>query len=362
MRIALLEWICSSGLVEATQEDSALVGLADEGIGMVLAIAELCTKAGFQLSVPLAQSFATKFEEQAVHLVSMGCDLTVLPMCEEQQTSTRAWLDIAGECDLSIVIAPEIDRILQDVVEAFECQGLPTWNCSGVPLTLTCDKYETAQHLLKHGISHPPTTLLTELREPFLERTAAECMADSWIIKHRTGAGCVDLFVTSDPVLFSTSAYFTQRKHEFIVQPLVQGQNLTRSAIISGEGAWNWLPTMHQVVEESTLGDTPPASISTAIQNPIRTLRYQRSTVPAKSSGLKFPEQLEKTVQSAFSCNSEGLGSEGRVLGWFGTDWVLDQTDRWWLIECNPRFTTSVRYLDASTRQRVGTLLQRSIA
>jgi len=148
MRIFLYEWVTGGGLVE---EHGALpASLLTEGAAMLSA---------------LAADFSAIEGAQVTVLQDLRLDDLPLPDCEVVEVYSRSHhreeLErLAAEADHTLVIAPEIDGILVQTNRWVRNAGGRLLGSSHEFVSLTADKYLTAQALKRAGVATPESQLL----------------------------------------------------------------------------------------------------------------------------------------------------------------------------------------------------------
>jgi tyramine---L-glutamate ligase len=221
-----------------------------------------------------------------------------------------SWNALRDAADGPIIIAPETDGLLEQLVTAAEGRPqLKVWNASSSAIRLTTDKFALAQHLTANAIPTLSTTV-----EIWDEPPTEPC-----VIKPRDGAGswlvrCIDEVSTWQRVRdeFATTAPQTTP----LRQPFVRGRALSVAAWF-GEGFVDWLP-----VGEQRLSDDGR-------------FQYQGGRLPAALTPVEASAVL--TLAQAAAATIPGL------RGYIGFDVLqpMDQPLRPLLVEINPRFTTS---------------------
>ncbi|MEC8557892.1 MAG: ATP-grasp domain-containing protein [Planctomycetota bacterium] len=319
MRIAVLEWICGSGCESAEAGLSELSDLFDEGWQMLAAVTQLLSRAGHVVELALDTKLAKlDFVERSLQerLTELGNVAVSHIDSQSVSQSLYKWGQIANRCDLSIAIAPEIDGVLERVVDTLETAGCALLNCSGDFLEKASDKLLAAESLRTSDLMHPPTTNLLALNEAWLEANS-QGNNEEWIIKPRRGADCHQIVITKNPCLLQAEI---GEPEQWIVQPLISGQSFSQSYFAEPIGKLHRFAAMRQRIERMSRLD----------QSGLRFVEV----VPCQEVPPELtPAELERIL---------GTGA----CGWIGFDWLRDAEDRWWLIECNPRFTTSVASLD----------------
>jgi predicted ATP-grasp superfamily ATP-dependent carboligase len=353
--IAILEWICGGGLLD-TPLDQIPPSLIREGQAMLLTIVKGLAAAAdnerLELIVPIDSRL---FNEQTLHTLAACAqivDMTRQRSCDCLQT----WIAWAKDSQCSWLIAPELnDRLLQ-VAQRLRAAGIGLLNCDEVFLRNTSNKLRTAQLLQNAGIPHPPTGYLNAIDARWLDQATQWVFDETkngdlrhldarWVIKPADGAGCEGLqIVDRDGLLRIKQALATtdyQRAPQvtaasLLVQPMLRGLAASCSAVIDHSGYAHWLPLVSQDMVEVDLqtSDLPKNWPNST------TLRYAGCTYPAPSLPTIAPHEL---------LNGAIRAMQGKPLGWVGIDLLFDpRHERWWVIEINPRCTSSLVGLAAA--------------
>jgi predicted ATP-grasp superfamily ATP-dependent carboligase len=220
------------------------------------------------------------------------------------------WNRLCDEATAAIIIAPETDGLLADLVTAAQQRpALRIWNASPAAIRLTTDKLQLAQHLLAHGIRTLPTAI-----ETWTEPPTAPC-----VLKPRDGAGSWLVRRVDD------ESVWRKVREEFAVtaprtiplrQPYVRGRAVSIAGWFGPAGI-DWLP-----IAEQRLSDDG-------------TFRYLGGCIPAAITAAEFEAVRTLVVAAAATLP--------RLTGYIGFDILLphETPDQPLLVEINPRFTTS---------------------
>ena len=238
------------------------------------------------------------------------------------------WKQLAKSCDLSIVIAPEIDGILQRCVQSMIEDGLPLINCSGAFLGNSASKLHTAARLTEQGLPTPPSISADKLEPSHLRSAKFESATGLWCVKPDLGAGCDGLHIGNAEEILQVIRQI-ESKAAWIVQPWLDGQAFSCSAIVDSQGLADWLPLVTQRLKSAPMNE-------------------QTTTRHYCGGQLVSPEELYPPVDLL----NETLRvlnetDSGRAMGWVGVDLLLKPTSprfeaQWVVIEVNPRLTTSI--------------------
>lgn len=214
----------------------------------------------------------------------------------------------ATGCDWTVVIAPELEGILQERVDDLRRNGCRVLVPTNAAIALASDKLALAEHWRSHGIRTPATTE----REP----TACEAFPVVW--KPRDGAGSTATF-RLDSALDVTRARAQRavERHEgaMILQESVAGMAASVAFLCGPAGNVPLVPTRQVLSEDGRF-------------------KYLGGELPIEPALAK----------RATALGQRAVDSVPGLLGYVGVDLVLgDSADgsRDFAIEINPRLTTS---------------------
>ncbi len=147
MRLFIYEWVTGGGLVGS--EGKLPESLLREGLAMAQAAAADAVAAGIEpvllrdLRVPTLHAAGG----EAVEVASRA-------------EHNEAFEQLAGEADAVLLIAPETDRALLDVVRRAEALNSPLISPGAAFVEIASDKQRTAEMLAAAGIATPPAVVL----------------------------------------------------------------------------------------------------------------------------------------------------------------------------------------------------------
>ncbi len=354
MQIAVLEWICGGGLLD-TPLHQIPPSLIREGQAMLATIVDGLAAAGHNeradLIVPIDRRLV---KEQTLQKVA-ACAKIVEVQPQRSSDCVQTWVNLAKRSDWSWLIAPELSDRLLHVAQQLRAAGIALFNCDDQFLRNASNKFRTAQLLRSAGIPHPPTGCLNAIDAHWLDEATA-CVFDPsldrdlrhhgrrWIIKPADGAGCEGLQIVSRKGLLHIKEALATTDHPLVnqrtaasllVQPMLDGLAASCSAVIDLSGHAHWLPLVSQDLIEVDLptsnwrtGDWPRNWPKAT------TLSYAGCTYPALGLPTIAPQAL---------LNSTIRAMQGVPLSWVGIDLLFDpRRERWWVIEINPRCTSSL--------------------
>jgi predicted ATP-grasp superfamily ATP-dependent carboligase len=235
----------------------------------------------------------------------------VVPI-SSREDETREFERLARECDATLIIAPEFNRILIERCRIVEDCGGRMLGPGSRAVELCTDKLRLAGHLRDAGINTIPThgldCLGTEPAFPY-----------PIVIKPRDGAGSQQTYRVDNPAEFvprSASLCEAVGERNFIVQPWIPGRPVSVALLFSRSGdEVEVLP-----VADQSLSDD-------------RQFSYRGGIVPA--AGVD-QERLQSTALAA--CRTVP-----RLRGYVGVDLIVPDDLRLApvVVEINPRLTTS---------------------
>ncbi len=313
--IAILEFISGGGLVSRPLHEIPS-SLLREGKAMLLA---------------LATDWARLPDWNVVVCWDSRLAPCVIPdvttrLIDQNDAYLDVWHSIAMEVDFVLVIAPEIDNKLFEIVETLREHGANLLNADSQFLNAASDKWLTAQSFHQAKIAHPKTFLLGDALDSSLFTDAELSLDQAWLIKPRDGAGChrIQRFNSLQAVKQHVEHAFGQAsdRNRYLLQPWIEG-SAGSVAVLGGADKLCVLPAMRQTIE---LGDLTRKS----------DIHYSGGQGP-------WPEVVQSELDAFAIRTIQSL--PGTPIGWIGVDFVM--TDRsspagsFVAIEVNPRMTTS---------------------
>ncbi len=221
--------------------------------------------------------------------------------------SSDGFRDLVKLSEWALVIAPETDGILANLVESFQtykgyCPQLLGPSLDAI--RLTTDKLALAEHWRAHGVPTPATS----------DREPTPCEAFPVVWKPRDGAGSTDTFLIRDRFELSVArAVHTARP--MILQEFVSGSAASVAFLCGPTQLLPLLPTFQLLSADGRF-------------------KYRGGELP-------IPTDL---AARAVNLSTRAVACVPGLLGYVGVDLVLgDAADgsRDFAIEINPRLTTS---------------------
>jgi tyramine---L-glutamate ligase len=304
-RIFVYEYMCGGGLRPAENAPRA-ASLCTEGRAMLAAVLEDFRR------VP-GVDVQTILDERLRGVWPAGDGVRWIAAKDEEY----AFRAEARSTDWSLVIAPEFDRILETRCRWVLEEGGRLLGPSPDATALTADKLALARHLDCAGVPTPRT--LPGDASPF------EVPHFPWVVKPRFGAGSQETQKIDGSVAFSTS-----RGHfgEKVIQPFVPGVAASVAFL---------------------LGPAQTITLEPAAQHLSDDDRFTYL-----GGSLPLPAPLAERARAVAGA---AVAAVPRLLGYVGVDVVLG--DRDWVIEINPRLTTSYVGLRALAVENLPELMLR---
>lgn len=282
-RVLVSEHITSGAWADRPLEGS----LAVEGRAMLVALAR-------DLSADPGVEVVTTWDAR---LGPFPVETVEVEVVESVAASDKAFGRLAGESDRTLVIAPEVDGLLEQRCEQVDAAGGRWIGCRRSAIAICSDKLATAAHLQQHGIAVVDTRTADQPRPD----------SDSVVWKPRDGAGSMEIRVRP--------ADQPPPHPDHVVQPLLDGRPVSVAVLVSGSDI-TCLPVAEQFV-----GDDGHFA-------------YRGGLVPCLP--IQSPSSRDVARLAADACRSiEGLE------GWVGVDLLLDRRQVPIVLEINPRLTTS---------------------
>ncbi len=228
-RVGVLEWASCGGVADV---DRLPESIRREGWDMCRTLIEHLSAAGCMPVACLWPGLASQLDLE--NIISLATD-----------RDTRAqWLAAYRTCDVTIVIAPETDNVLQNVEAWCAQSGIRTSGCDAAFIACASDKWQTAKCWRAAEVPHPLTMLLADWTGKFDDET----VGNAWVVKARDGCGCDGTRRVTVEQL-DTIANQTPHPAAWIVQPWIAGSAYSRSVIVDTSGQWHWLPVVTQQIQ-----------------------------------------------------------------------------------------------------------------
>jgi predicted ATP-grasp superfamily ATP-dependent carboligase len=240
----------------------------------------------------------------------------------------KVWQDSLQNYPQCILIAPEIDGVLYELATEVEQQAIQHLGSSPEAIRLCSDKLLTFQRLSEKDILTPDT--MTADNWP----TTDLAEDNMWVIKPRDGAGCEQTYKLNTEDLKKYVANISPEKRtKHLIQPYIPGETLSLSLFLNTSRT-EVLSVNRQVIEE------------TAKQ------LHLHHCLPG-CEGLIAREVVEALVTRIRATIPD-------LWGFVGIDLILAE-QQLWVIEINPRLTSSYAEPDFRKHRNPALALHQSI-
>lgn len=218
MRVFVFEYVCGGGMVREAPDGC----LVQQSAAVLRAVVESFERAGTMVLTTL--DYRAKVDLGGAQVLTVGPEDRVEGVLDQ----------LAAEADWALVIAPEIDGILESWSRKLTAAGARRLGSRPDAIALCADKLAFARAMRAARIRVPATTRVD----------AAQGMNPPLVVKRRNGAGCQDVFVVRSHGELASLPY----SRECIVQPLVEGTAVACSFLVHGSKR-TALPAVQQIVE-----------------------------------------------------------------------------------------------------------------
>ncbi len=227
------------------------------------------------------------------------------------------WIDSAAGCDAAIVIAPELDGILEEIIVRLRREGIVVLAGDTPFLGTACDQWKTCEAWRTANVRHPETNLLGD----FLRSHPEQFEGSNWLVKRRDSAGCVGMRRFENRDRFEWEAMQSWAldlpQDRWVVQPWVPGTAASLAVLVGDEV--RVLGAFEQRLEPSIEGSETVWG-------------YYGGTGPIPGVTQSSLETFAQRVLQAIP---------GKPSGWIGIDFIIEPDGQWCAVEINPRLTTS---------------------
>ncbi|HEY8219415.1 MAG TPA: ATP-grasp domain-containing protein [Methylobacter sp.] len=213
-----------------------------------------------------------------------------------QHDITEEFARLVKQCDLVWPIAPEFDGILQALCQTVVLSGKLLLTSPATAVAIAGNKLKTYELLSRHHIATVPTCMFENTYRP-----------GEWMVKPIDGVGCEDSYVLTTQQDFERMA---MRKGRYIIQPHLQGAKTSLSCLFKQGRGWLVCANLQRfelINQQYHLADI----------------------VVNHHPGLGLYRQLIDNIAQAVP----------ELWGYVGIDLIAN--DKIWVLEINPRLTTS---------------------
>ena len=325
MKVAVLEYLSGGGL----HKDVNSASMVKEGLAMLTALATDLAQCGHDVHTCANVAFRSAKAALCASFAERKATLSVHPIDHnnDEHSWLDRWLEVASQCDRTIVIAPEIHQQLEDIVAKLRRSGATVVASSGAFLQATSCKLSTANFFKKSQVPHPATQSLSRYLRS-IDKLDDNKPASAVTLKRRDGAGCVDMKVFANPRKLTewlkNHEFQNLREDEWIVQEWLAGRPASMALLAGDE--WKLLGAVNQRISlehsESQLG--------------VFEVSYLGGTGPLAGVSVEQLANLASRVREALPFGA---------VGWIGIDFLVPDesvgSKDLVVIEVNPRLTTS---------------------
>lgn len=304
MELLVYEYTSTTGLDEKLVQPSIL----SEGFGMLKTLVADAKAAGISVTTILNGRIAGFNPTlDAEHKIPVNSKLE----------AERAFEKNAEKTDAILVVAPETNGILQELIEKIEQSNIISLNSSATAIAQVSDKAFLQLHTKNLGLKTPETlTINTQGNVEDSVQLIRENISYPAIIKPTRNAGCEALSIIKNQGQ-ARKAIKEMPKHlnnRFVVQKLIQGVPVSVTLISNGTEA------QPLILNEQHVMLNPPNHAS----------NYIGGTTPF----------IHKQQERAYSASKKLVESIKGLRGYVGVDLILTEEEAV-VIEINPRLTTS---------------------
>lgn len=327
LRIAVFEYLCSSGAYQDSGPSGPYAELINEGAAMLLALCDDLAGCQQTVCIALEPTLQAAWEHQAhrrsilkkikTHGITNGPDPSI-------QRVAQQWTTIAQGCDCAIVIAPELDGLLAGIIQAMRKEGCHVIAPDDLFIQCASDKWETYRHWSRQ-IQSPES-----VQEPFLDcalietklashwldaykcHTTTDPESDGWVLKRRLTAGGTDMKRFGSSRCLADHLGNMQELDRWIVQPWIAGKPC--SFAIAGRDVIGPFEQIFDAHSGNYIGGYGPLECN-------------------QEKLFAFAKKLAQAIPRSVS----GEPSQG----WVGIDFVISSSGRWLPLEINARLTSS---------------------
>ncbi|MDD5580907.1 MAG: ATP-grasp domain-containing protein [Methylobacter sp.] len=288
VKILVFEYITGGGFNQQELPDS----LSSEGFLMLQALLDNFSGIpGVELIVMLDWRMIGTINTAGINTV----------MISPEHIVSEEFIRLAKQCDAVWPIAPEFDCILQTLCQTVESLGKIVLTSPATAVAIAGNKFKTYQHLSRNNIPTIPTRM-------FDDRFYSH---GEWMIKQVDGAGCADSYLITGQEDFAALVKQLQGNDQFIIQPHIQGNKISLSCLFKQGHGWLLCANLQKF-------------------NIINKQYHLSAIVVNHHSGLSDYQDLIADIAKALP----------DLWGYAGIDLIVT-ADQIWVLEINPRLTTS---------------------
>lgn len=231
----------------------------------------------------------------------------------------RAVEELSAQCDAALVVAP--DELLGDLTEIVD-KNTVNLGCPPSSVRLCADKLECTRILENKGINVPATTVSGE--------SNVFSPGDRVVLKPRWGCA-------SEDTTLSRYSCATVIPEGFVATRYIEGEHLSASLVVGDD-------TQSRSQSQSQSSLILPLTVNRQNISIGSKIQYNGGTVGVDTSRNQELFQAARRSAEALGC-----------LGYVGVDIVL--ADKPWVIDVNPRLTTSIIGISKVMEEELGELI-----
>ncbi len=287
MKIVIFEYLCGGGCCHTELPTS----LAREGALMLNALIADFAVLPHQMVILQDKRYSLPFLPPNAQVV----------LVDTHQDVLSVFRHTLENCDAAWLIAPETDQILFRFTQQVEQMGKILLSVPSTAIAKTADKWQTFQQLTAHHIPTIPTQRLIE----YDLRFSAEK-----VIKAIDGVSCENSFLLTTHAAVTKFLMHSQQPENYIIQPYLQGENLSLSVLFKQGIAYLLCVNRQQILLQQQSFKLRACFVNIAEQS--------------------FYQPLVTQIAHAFP----------DLFGYVGID-LITQDGKIWVVEINPRLTSS---------------------
>jgi predicted ATP-grasp superfamily ATP-dependent carboligase len=291
----------------ALSGESYSASLMHEGNAMLEALTKDLIALGYNLVV---------MRDKRLPALSTNDNLSVI-VVDSPNSYQQSWHTALEHYQRFLIIAPETGQVLYDLVAEVEQRKKSVLGCNSQTINLCTDKLQFARYLQQRDIVTPDTWSASDWSE---KNFPAEL---EWLIKPIDGAGCESTFrLNTQEAREFLLKLGNQNAQQLIVQPFIDGTNLSLSLFITkSDTALISVNAQNVEIEDNQLH--------------LHRCEPNRFDLLEASEAQNLAETIHDTMPG--------------LWGFIGID-LIKTADKLWVIELNPRLTSS--YAEAEMRQQ----------
>lgn len=299
MRILIQEFATGGGLNQEDLHSDLLI----EGFGMLRLLIDNFTRLGLEV--------VTTLDNRIAFISKVTCAQQI-KIIKNTDSFLQDSIDLLDSCDYFLIIAPETDNILENIVNEYQKKSTAiSYNCSPTAIHLATHKSKMYSFCLENNIQFPKTILIDKYThiEDLLDDLPFQLPI---IIKPDDGVACegIRLCNTRDELEESLNLLNTRK---FLLQEYIEGENLSVSLKVANNDI-DLLSLNKQIIS----------------------LNYEASSYLGSICNVKH-KMKEKIDDISRDISSKIPG----INGFIGFDFICTKENEIYFIELNPRATTS---------------------